>query len=416
VNLDSFWGLSSESPVFPVEGTAVARWETVELLDPERLGLSFQGPSRVVLPERRRLTSADPLLRGRLSDGQEVVLAARTDTGRVAVAFDPELAVAQLIARGRYTTGRPLTARLPFKYRRVPAPVRNLMRDLLTRRRAASLEEGYPLWPVEPAVELLRRVYLSLREAVEPGLSPVPFWPHGRRLAVALTHDVDSAEGLELAPEIAAEEAVRRHRSCWYLVGRDYPLDAAAIDELRSAGGELGLHGAHHDNRIAFLPEAEAAAQLEACRTDAEALDMRGFRSPSMLRTPTLYSVLEDRFTYDSSVPDTGLLPNRNGCATVFPFTHGRLVVLPLTLPPDGQLLGRGLDPSGVLAAWIAKTEWIASVGGVAVHLTHPERGFSAEEPMRDAYRSFMDWLGSREDVWLATPGEIVEHWKARGG
>jgi hypothetical protein len=67
-----------------------------------------------------------------------------------------------------------------------------------------------------------------------------------------------------------------------------------------------------------------------------------------------------------------------------------------------------------VLAAWIAKAEWIAAVGGVAVHLTHPERGFSAEKPMRETYRSFMDWASSRHDAWLATPAEIIEHWRGR--
>jgi peptidoglycan/xylan/chitin deacetylase (PgdA/CDA1 family) len=134
-----------------------------------------------------------------------------------------------------------------------------------------------------------------------------------------------------------------------------------------------------------------------------------------MLRTPALYAALENRFTYDSSMPDTGLLPYSNGCATVFPFTHGRIVVLPLTLPADGQLLGLRTPAAGVLAEWITKCEWIAATGGVAVILTHPERGFSAEEPMRAAYRGFVDWISARGDAWSATPYEIVEHWSERG-
>ncbi len=357
-----------------------------------------------------------PLLRGRLVDGREVTLAARLDDGRVAVAFAVDAAIAALIGQRQYTERRPFTARMPVSYRRVPDVVRKIVRELMTHRRAAALNDDYPVWPVEPSVETIRRVYLGLRKASEPDLTPAPFWPEGRRFAIALTHDVDSAKGLRVAREIAGEESARGHRSCWYLVGRDYRLDPVAVGDLRAAGGEFGLHGAHHDNRIAFLTAEQAARELDACRAEVEAHEMRGFRSPSMLRTPALYALLEDRFTFDSSMPDTGLLPSRNGCGTVFPFAHGRIAILPITLPPDGQLRGCRLDPGGVLAAWIAKAEWIAAVGGVAVNLTHPERGFSAEKPMREIYRCFMDWVASRDDAWRATPGEIVEHWRARSG
>ena len=97
---------------------------------------------------------------------------------------------------------------------------------------------------------------------------------------------------------------------------------------------------------------------------------MAADRSPSLLRSAALYDVLEDRFEYDSSIPDSGLLPTRNGCATVFPFERGRLPILPLTVPPDGQLLGRGLSPKQVVAAWMAKVEWVASLGGATVSLS----------------------------------------------
>jgi hypothetical protein len=136
-----------------------------------------------------------------------------------------------------------------------------------------------------------------------------------------------------------------------------------------------------------------------------------------MLRTAPLYEVLAERFAYDSSIPDSGLLPARNGCATVFPFRRGGLPILPLTLPPDGQLLGRGLDAAGVLAAWVAKAEWVKGLGGVAMHLSHPEEGFSASPEMRAAGRDFLDWVAAEAagDAWHATPAEIAEHWESRG-
>jgi peptidoglycan/xylan/chitin deacetylase (PgdA/CDA1 family) len=333
--------------------------------------------------------------------------------GAVELAFDPDAAVAALSEKAAYTAGRPLAARMPFSYRRMPAPVRNVIRNAMTRRRAAEVDSGWPSWPCEPSVEALRAVYLAARRALEPGLEPLPFWPDGRQFAIAITHDVDSAAGLERSRALAAMEAARGRRACYFVVGLDYPLDPAAMADLHAAGAEIGLHGPHHNNRIAFQDPEVSVSELDACVEAISEHQMRGFRSPSMLRTQRLYGLLADRFVYDSSMPDTGLLPARNGCATVFPLER-QPSVLPLTLAPDGQLLGSGLSPDAVLAAWIAKAEWIADLGGVAVHLTHPEVGFSADAPMRAAHERFLDWVAEREDAWCATPVEIVEHWRAR--
>lgn len=411
MSVAAFWGLPDSADLSPGRGAIAGRWEALELEDPQALRLS--GPARLVLPERRALGAGRPFVRARLRSGEIVPLATHDGNGTVQLAFDPDAAVAALTGRAAYTAGRPLAARMPFRYRRVPAPVRNVIRTLMTRRRAAALDAGWPSWPCEPSVEVVRAVYLAARRALEPELQPAPFWPQGRRFAVAITHDVDSAAGLQRARELAATEAARGHRGCYYVVGLDYPLAPAAMADLRAAGAEVGLHGPHHDNRIAFLAPARAAAQLDACAAVIAEHRMGGFRSPSMLRTPGLYRLLADRFAYDSSMPDSGLLPARNGCATVFPLDHD-LPVLPVTLAPDGQLLGRGLDPDAVLAAWIAKAEWIASLGGVAVHLTHPEPGFSAGGPMRSAHERFLDWANARADAWRATPAEIVAHWSAR--
>jgi peptidoglycan/xylan/chitin deacetylase (PgdA/CDA1 family) len=414
MSINSFWGIEPSTALTADAGPVVARWEAVGLRCDDAFPVDLPEPLWIVVPERRILATGQPLLRGRLRDGREVTLAVRQDDGRVTTAFDLDLAVRALIALGQYTERRPYAARLPFSYRRVPASVRNLIRNLLTRRQALTLDARCPMWPVEPSVETMRRIYLGLRRIIQPGLTTVPFWPAGKRFAIALTHDVDSAEGLRTARGVAREETDCGHRSCWFVVGRDYPLDRSALEDLRGVGSELGLHGVHHDNRLPFLTADRVAQELDACRADIEALKMRGFRSPSMLRTPILYAMLEGRFAYDSSMPDTGLLPSRNGCRTVFPFAHRRIIVLPLTLPPDGQLLALGLSPANALAAWIAKTEWIASVGGVAMCLTHPERGFSAEQPMRETYRGFMDWVSSREDAWRPTPAEMVDWWSRR--
>ena len=406
--VDAFWGLPPTVGVSVSGAAPTARWI---VLEPRELDLP--DPRRILLPELRPVRG-EPILNARTAAGEEAGLAGRLEDGSVELAYDPDATVRALIWRRALTVRRPLAARMPFHYHRVPASVRRLLRDLLTRRQGAA--DGYPAWPGDPSVEAARLVYLRARQVVEPGLEPAPFWPDGKRYALALTHDVDTAAGLDVARSMATDEGERGLRSCWYLVGEGYPQPAAALDELRSAGGELGLHDVHHDNKIAFLDREDIAARLDGARDRIEGLGARGFRSPSLLRSAALYDVLEDRFEYDSSIPDSGLLPTRNGCATVFPFERGRLPILPLTVPPDGQLLGRGLSPKQVVAAWMAKVEWVASLGGAAVHLTHPEQGFSASADMRAAYREFLDWAADQAagPAWHALPVEIVEHWVSR--
>jgi hypothetical protein len=85
-----------------------------------------------------------------------------------------------------------------------------------------------------------------------------------------------------------------------------------------------------------------------------------------------------------------------------------------LTLPSDGQLASLRLDAAEIAARWIAKAEWVRQAGGIAMILTHPEPGFSAEPPLRDAYRRFLAWAVAQDDAWHALPREVAEHWAGR--
>jgi peptidoglycan/xylan/chitin deacetylase (PgdA/CDA1 family) len=316
------------------------------------------------------------------------------------------------VARAALTAGRPWTARLPVSYRVAPAPVRRLGRDLAVARRRRTLGDGFPAWPLEPSVEVLRAIHRMAREAL--GARPRSPWPDGRRFAIVLTHDVDDPSDLDTAWALASDEAEHGLRSGWYVVGADQPPDVDGLEGLVAAGHEVGLHDAHHDNRGPFLTAQALAARLDACAALMERLGMDGYRSPSLLRTPTLYGALRGRFAYDTSMPDTSLLPARNGCATVLPLVWGGVAVLPLTLPSDGQLLSLRLDAAAIAGHWIAKAQWARRAGGMAMILTHPERGFAAEPVVREAYRSFLAWAAEQADAWHALPREVASHWAGR--
>jgi hypothetical protein len=406
-----FWGVPQPSALATGDqphGPLV----TLEI-DPGELELPAGTPPRVRLPEPRAL-DGEPLLPARGEAGP-VPLVVRRGDGVVDLAFDPGVAVERLVREGLFSARRPASARLPFHYHRVPPRLRRLLRDLMTRR-AGDAAEGYPSWPIEPSVEAARRIWLHAARAADPSLRLPWRWPDAKRFALCLTHDVDTEAGLAASLEFAAEEEERGLRGCFYLVASAYPLDDGRVAELAAHGAEVGLHDLAHDNRLAFLPGDEIAERLDRALEAVDGLGVRGFRSPSMLRSPALYAALRGRFLYDSSVPDTGLLPERNGCATVFPFEVDGLPVVPLTVPPDGQLLSRGLQPAEVLAAWIAKCEWIAGVGGCAVHLTHPEPGFSAGAAMRPVLNGFLDWVRDRDDAWRALPADVAAHAAAAPG
>src|SRR5262249_56497574 len=80
----------------------------------------------------------------------------------------------------------PASARLPFSYRRIPGPIRRLLARAIgfvqwTRRSAWA---RFPGWPID----------LSADVAADLAGGPRPSFA---RTPVLLTHDIDSAEGLE---------------------------------------------------------------------------------------------------------------------------------------------------------------------------------------------------------------------------
>lgn len=120
-------------------------------------------------------------------------------------------------------------------------------------------------------------------------------------------------------------------------------------------------------------------------------------------------------FQYDSSLPDTGLFPTRgNGCCSIFPFLVENLVVLPVTLPPDGTLLSLGLSPKQILDMWLKKLDWIRKVGGMALVLTHPEPQLSGNRAMLEIYRRLLRKVSGDKDAWLALPWQVANHWRER--
>jgi hypothetical protein len=276
------------------------------------------------------------------------------------------------------------------------------------RRRYSRLQARtpFPRWPVETALHDFFDAFVGLLG--ELAGAPVPTiaaWPNGRRWAMVLTHDVETAAGVAAIEPVLELEREFGFRSCWNFVPDRYPLRESVIHDLRAEGFEVGVHGLRHDGRDL----AEIDRRLPAIRAAAARWHATGFRAPSMHRDWELMPRL--RFDYDSSYPDTDVFePHPGGCCTWLPFFNQGLVELPLTLAIDHTLfviLGRrdGSD-------WIKKASFLRERGGMAQIVTHPD--YLVSPRIMGAYRQLLEHFAQDETVWNALPGEVSAWWRDR--
>lgn len=289
-----------------------------------------------------------------------------------------------------------------------------------------------PLFPRALQLYVRRRVVMRKRrtcDAVWPidvrAAAPPPDWkgwPEGKRFAVILTHDVDTARGQARCRDLMALEKALGFRSSFNFVPLRYDVSPGLRRELVESGFEVGVHGLYHDGKYyksrAFF--SQRASRINAYLKEWNSV---GFRSPSMLHNLDWIHDLD--IEYDASTFDTDPFePQPEGVCTIFPFwVAGRdgqtgYVELPYTLPQDFTLfaLMRNRD----ISLWKKKLDWVAERGGMVLMNTHPDyMVFHAEKPRvdefrADYYRQLLQYLTSRYEgqFWHALPREISRFWR----
>ena len=335
--------------------------------------------------------------------------------GSVLIPFDPDEAIESFWGEGYLSCvqgGRRRRARLSLMrayYGGRPLLPRSA--QIFLRQRFAQLQARarFPRWPIETCLhdlfDLLFAILAGANGAPIPCMAP---WPDGHRWALALTHDVEHAAGLEAIDPILELERAHGVRSSFNLVPCRYDVDLQLVRDLVCDGFEVGVHGVHHDGRDLEsrrtwerrLPEAHRAA-----RTWGSV----GFRSAALHRHPEWMRMLD--FEYDSSWPDTDPFePQDGGCCSWLPFFNGEVVELPLTLPHDHTLFVILDHEDGTV--WMRKTEFLRAHEGLAVIDTHPD--YMHDERIRGAYRSFLERFSEDESAWRALPREISAWWRRR--
>lgn len=247
-------------------------------------------------------------------------------------------------------------------------------------------------------------------------------WPGGKRFAFVLTHDVDTAKGQEHCRQLADLECGLGFRGSYNFVPERYPVREDLRNYLTQNGFEVGVHGLNHDGKYfnSLQIFQERSKKINRYIKDWNSV---GFRSPSMLHNLNWLHGLDIK--YDSSTFDTDPFePQPDGVGTIFPFwvpagnDGGGYVEIPYTLPQDFTLFiimrQQNID------IWKRKLAWIASKGGMALMLIHPDYinpGEGKNGPEEYPLKYYSDFLAYVQktypgEYYNVLPRDLANFWK----
>ncbi|MHB9073491.1 MAG: polysaccharide deacetylase family protein [Desulfobaccales bacterium] len=288
-------------------------------------------------------------------------------------------------------TPKSLSARLPFSYQKVPYNLRWIIAAYLIKINKIKQRKTsrFPHWPLDLSIDSIIDIerYITQNH-------------HGPSLlsnTAVLTHDIDSPESLENLGYFLEIEEFLGIRSTNFIVPKGWQLDRKILERLVQEGHEIGVHGYNHNNRTPFLPRTQIKDRFDEILSLISEYQIKGYRSPSLLRSKTLFAVLEEYFIYDSSIPNVGgfVYSQGNGCASARPFYYNNLLEIPITLPSDAELLFQGFKPDDILQLWITLSKVILKSGGIINLLTHCERRYSGNQTMLKIYEQYLVFLKS---------------------
>src|SRR5262249_32850606 len=242
------------------------------------------------------------------AEGRRVAAIWVDDESNIVLPFDPEEVMVTLwseayrnVGSGSASAAKALALRAYYRLR--PAIPRRLQIGM--RRVGARIQARgrFPRWPVETSLHDFYEVLFGCLQRVAG--QPIPWiapWPNGRSWALVLTHDVETAVGVEKIELLRQVELDGGFRSSWNFVPERYHTDEEVLEPLRADGFELGVHGLRRDGR-----DLESLAMIDerapVMRRYAERWGAVGFRSPATHRVWEWMPLLG--FEYDSSSPDT---------------------------------------------------------------------------------------------------------------
>jgi glycosyltransferase involved in cell wall biosynthesis len=315
--------------------------------------------------------------------------------------------------------------------------------DLLVHKKSVPMPMGhfrwrayalyYPIKTLLPraAQVAIRRLWVKSRQSASTGRWPIdpfsavspkkfPGWPDGKQFALVLRHDVETIVGHQICRRVLNLEEEFKLKSAFYLVPEGYTVSPDLRKLILSAGGEVGVHGLNHDGRLYSSRRrfAQRAAKINQYIKDWDAV---GFASPSAHHELDWLESLSAE--YDTSTFDTDPFePQPDSAKTIFPFkVYGKkrnFIELPYTLPQDFTLMV--LMGHQDISVWKKKLDWVASRGGMALLITHPDyMHFDGDEKRSytypaSFYKDFLEYVTKKYHgkYWNGLPREVASFWK----
>lgn len=272
----------------------------------------------------------------------------------------------------------------------------------------------FPNWPVDRTVDTLmdQTLLLLLRAQGATRIPFIWFWPEGASSCALITHDVETAFGLDLCPMLMDVNDSFGIKASFQVIPEErYHLTSEFLHSIRQRGFEVVVHDLNHDGRLFRDRElfVKRAAKINAY---GKQFGAAGFRSGALYRNQQWYDALD--FEYDMSVPNVAHLdPQRGGCCTVMPYFVGHVLELPVTMTQDYTLFHILNDYSTEL--WERQIELIMEKHGLISAVIHPDYLTGSRE--RNVYEALLGHLvdlRENKNVWITTPGEVNRWWRQR--
>lgn len=251
-----------------------------------------------------------------------------------------------------------------------------------------------------------------------------PGWPGGKRFAVVLTHDVESALGVEQTLQLADLEESRGFRSSFNFVPEAYHTPVEVRQRLIQRGFEVGVHGLKHDGKL-YKTREIFRARATRINDYLKEWGAVGFRSPFMHHNLEWIHDLE--ILYDASTFDTDPFEIQpDGAETLFPFWVQRpggdpsrgYMELAYTLVQDFTLFTILGEKS--IDLWKTKLDWIVQHGGMVLLNVHPDYVHFGEGDARDGqfpaarYGELLEYIQSRYagEYWHGLAKDLATYCK----
>jgi hypothetical protein len=283
--------------------------------------------------------------------------------------------------------------------------------QIYCRRRLAGLKRKRvgACWPIDPA----------------GSVKPVPWegWPQGKQFALVLSHDVESQAGHDQCHRLAELEEGLGFRSSFNFVPEKYRVSLDLVENLKSRGFEVRVHGLRHDGKL-FFSRKVFERRAQRINFYLRQWGATGFTSPSMHHNLAWLHALE--ISHSTSTFDTDPFePQPDAAGTIFPYwirnnATGGYVELPYTLPQD-HLLFIILQEKDI-RIWREKLDWIAASGGMALLNVHPDyicfedRCAGLEKYPLTHYVRFLEYVATqfRDRYFHGLPKTIADFWYRR--